>query len=168
MRISIIVATDLDRVIGKDGGLPWRLPADLKRFRRLTLDKPIIMGRRTFESIGKPLDRRTNIVLTRDPEFHAEGCHVTRDASEALRLAGKAEEVMIIGGAGVYELFLLRCDRIYLTRVQDRFDGDTSFPRIDLRQWKEVEESDHPADDENPHAHRFSILERIRSEKVSE
>jgi len=116
-RIAFVVARDRHGVIGKDGRLPWRLPDDMRRVRALTVGKPLIMGRRTFDSIGRPLPDRVSIVLTRDPAFRCEGCLVARTTDEALALAGDAPEVIVFGGAGVFKDFLPRADRIYLTEV---------------------------------------------------
>ena len=160
MKISLVVATDLDGVIGQDNRLPWRLPADLRHFRRLTLGKPVILGRRTFESIGKALAGRTNIVLSRAADFTAPGCLVARSAEEALRLAASSDEVMVIGGASIYREFLPRADRIFWTLVEDRFPGDTRFPPFDPEAWREVERVDHEADDLNPHRYSFRTLVR--------
>jgi dihydrofolate reductase len=159
-RIAFVVAFDRRRVIGKDGGLPWRLPDDMKRVRALTVGKPLIMGRRTYDSIGKPLPQRTNIVLTRDPSFHPEGVLVARTADEALRLAGDAPEVIVFGGAEVFRLFLPMADRLYLTEVDADVGGDTFFPELDVREWREVERVEHPPDERHPYAFRFLTLDR--------
>ncbi|MBI3268208.1 MAG: type 3 dihydrofolate reductase [Planctomycetes bacterium] len=161
MRISLVVATDLDGVIGLDQGLPWHLPADLKRFRKLTLGKPVVLGRRTFEAIGKPLPGRTNIVLTSRPEPGLPtGVLVARTPAEALVLAGNVEEVMVGGGAVVYEHFLPRADRIHLTRVRARLHGDTRFPAFDPAAWVEVAREEHEPDERNRYAWSFLTLER--------
>ena len=160
MRISLVVATDLDGVIGRDNQLPWRLPADLQHFRRLTLGKPVVMGRKTFESIGKALSGRTNIVLTRQRDFSAPGCIVARSVEEALRLAGAAAELMVIGGEAVYREFLPRAERIYWTVVEARFQGDARLPPLDADSWQELERADHEPDERNPHRYSFRVLER--------
>ena len=160
MRLSLIVAMDTGGVIGRDGGLPWRLQADLRNFKRITLGKPIVMGRKTWESIGRPLPGRKNIVLTRDTTWAAEGALVARDAEQALCLAGDAEELMVIGGAEVYRLFLPRADRIYLTEVGDRVAGDTHFPEWDRDEFEEVSREEHAADEQNAHAFTFLVLDR--------
>jgi len=171
MRISLIVAVSRDSVIGKDGAMPWHLPADLRRFKRITLGKPVVMGRRTHESIGGPLSGRTNIVLTRDRRFRAEGCIVAHSLDQALAAAravtevdqGAAPaEVMIIGGAAVYTAFLPRADRIYLTRVDAEVAGDTRFPDLDPGEWMETDREQRPADAQNPYACTFLVLDRIR------
>jgi dihydrofolate reductase len=161
-RIAFVVARDRRGVIGKDGRLPWRLPDDMKHVRALTVGKPLIMGRRTFESIGKPLPDRTNIVLTRDPAFRCDGCLVARTPDEALALAGDAPEVIVFGGGGVFNDFLPRADRIYLTEVDTEAAGDTYFPALDPHDWREVERLAHPADARHPFAFSFVTLERAR------
>ena len=161
MKISLIAALTDDRVIGIENRLPWKLPNDMKWFRQHTLGKPIIMGRKTFESFGaRPLPERTNIIVTRDPDYHAEGCIVVHSIEAALEAAGDAEEAMIIGGASFYEQMLPRADRMYLTFVHADIEGDAWFPEYDPADWKEVERIDNPADEKNPLPHSFVILER--------
>ena len=150
-----------ERVIGIDNRLPWRLPADMKWFRQHTLGKPIIMGRKTFESFGsKPLPERTNIVITRAPHYQAEGAVVVHSIEAALTAAGRVDEVMIIGGASFYEQMLPRAQRLYLTFVHASIIGDAWFPEIDFAQWQEIERHDRQADEKNPYAHSFCIFER--------
>jgi dihydrofolate reductase len=161
-RISFVVAFDRNRVIGKDGGLPWRLPDDMRHVRKLTVGKPLIMGRRTYDSIGRPLPDRTSIVLTRDTAFHPEGVLVARTPDEALALAGDAPEVIVFGGAGVFADFLASADRIYLTEVDAEVAGDTYFPPLDSAQWRETERETHPADPRHPYAFDWVTLERVR------
>lgn len=161
-RIAFVVARDRRGVIGKDGHLPWRLPDDMRHVRALTVGKPLIMGRRTFDSIGKPLPDRVSIVLTRDPSFHCDGCLVARTPDEALALAGDAPEVIVFGGAGVFKDFLPRADRIYLTEVDTEAAGDTYFPPLDPSDWREVDRTPHSADAKHPFAFEFVTLERIR------
>jgi dihydrofolate reductase len=158
--ISIIVALSKNKVIGKDNKLPWKLPADLKRFKELTLGKPVIMGRKTFESIGKPLANRLNIVLTSDKNFKAEGVIAVHSREEAVKAAGNAEEIMVIGGASVYKEFLPLAQRIYLTVVSAEFEGDAFFPDFDLDAWKTVNREDRESDDKNHYHHTFTILEK--------
>ncbi len=142
MIISLIAAMTPSGVIGKDNALPWRLPEDLKNFKRVTLGKPIIMGRKTFESMNsKPLPGRHNIILTHAQDFEAPGCTVVHSVEEALHAAGNVEEVVVIGGAKVYEEFLPIATRFYLTRVHHEYDGDTYFPNVNWGQWKVIEES---------------------------
>jgi dihydrofolate reductase len=160
MRLSIVVAMDRNRVIGQAGRLPWRLPADLRRFKRITMGKPIVMGRKTYESIGHPLPGRSNIVVTRDPGFEAQGFNKASSFEAALELARPADEVMIIGGTSLFEAALPRAERLYLTLIETSFDGDTWFPDYDPSQWHELSREVHPADDNNPYAHTFCILKR--------
>ncbi len=160
MIISLIAAMDQNRLIGQGNRLPWRLPADMKHFRKLTLDKPVLMGRRTFESIGKPLAKRTNIILTRDPHFRAGGCIVTHSVDEALKKANACEELVIIGGHSVYEQFLNCAARFYLTQIHECFDGDVYFPAFDLSDWREVSRVRHEPDIDNPHSYDFVLLHK--------
>ena len=160
MRISLIAALARNRVIGRDNQLPWRLSADLKHFKALTMGKPIVMGRKTWESIGKPLPGRTNIVVTRDSGFTAEGCCVMHSIEAALVAAKDAEEVMIMGGANLYAQLLPRADRLYLTEVQADVSGDAWFPEITEIQWRELERESHRADENNEFDYDFVVLER--------
>ncbi|HAJ91173.1 MAG TPA: type 3 dihydrofolate reductase [Gammaproteobacteria bacterium] len=161
MKISIVVAMDTKGVIGRDNGLPWHLPADLQHFKRTTMGKPILMGRKTHESIGRPLPGRTNIVITRDSGYRADGCVVVHSIESALEAAGAQDEIMVIGGAEFYRQVLPRTDTIYLTRIHESFDGDTCFPDLDDADWREVERSDHTADGKNPHDYSFIRLDRM-------
>lgn len=136
--VSLIVAMDRNRVIGAGGRLPWHIPADLKRFRRLTLGHHVIMGRKTWESIGRPLPGRTNIVLTRQAGFRAEGACVVSSLDDALRLAAGDTEVFVIGGTEVYALALPRAQRAYVTEIDAAFGGDTWFPALPANEWREV------------------------------
>ena len=165
MIISIIAGMDKNRLIGQGNRLPWRLPADMKHFRRHTLGKPVLMGRKTFESIGKPLPQRTNIILTHDLNYRAEGCIITHSIEEALDAATGSEETMIIGGASIYELFFPFTNRLYLTYVHDCFEGDVYFPAFDLADWQEVKRVDRQPDKKNPHPYSFLFLHR-RSENA--
>ena len=160
MIISLIAAMDQNRLIGKGNCLPWRLPADMRHFRKLTLGKPVVMGRRTFESIGKPLAKRTNIVLTRDPHFSVGGCIVARSVDEALREADGCEEVMIIGGYSVYKQFLDCAERFYLTQIHECFEGDVYFPAFELSDWCEVKRTGHEPDSDNPHSYDFVFIHK--------
>jgi len=161
-RIAFVVAHDRKRVIGKDGRLPWRLPDDMKHVREVTIGKPLIMGRRTWDSIGRPLPGRTSIVLTRDPSFRPDGVKVARTPDEALALAGDASEVIVFGGAEVFKHFLPLTDRIYLTEVDAEVAGDTYFPPLDPKEWREVERTEHAADERHPYAFRIITLDRVR------
>jgi dihydrofolate reductase len=160
-RIAFVLAYDRNKAIGKDGGLPWRLPDDLKHVREVTIGKPLIMGRRTYESIGRPLPQRTSIVLTRDPAFRPSGVMVARSPDEALAIAGDAPEVIVFGGAEVFRQFLPIADRIYLTQVDADVGGDTYFD-FDGSDWRVLETTSHPADDRHAYPFHFQTLERIR------
>jgi dihydrofolate reductase len=160
MRVSFIVAADRDGTIGRKGRLPWRLPADLRHFKHTTMGKPMIMGRRTWESIGRALPGRRSIVVTRQREFEAPGVELAATPEAALALAEPAHEVMVIGGEAVYRALLERCDRIYLTRVEEHVEGDTRFPELDPGRWREVEREERPADPANPYALTFLVLDR--------
>jgi len=158
--ISLIVAMAHNGVIGRNNTLPWRLPEDLKRFKAITLGKPILMGRKTFESIGKPLPGRTNLVLTRDRDWRAAGVVVVHSVDEAIERALGAAELMTIGGAEVYRLLMPVAQRIYLTHVQADVPGDTYFPDFDPTQWVDAQRTTHPADEKNVYAMTFVMLER--------
>ena len=158
--ISLITAVSANGVIGRGGDLPWHLSDDLKRFKQLTLGKPIVMGRKTFESIGRALPGRQNIVLTQQSEFIADGCDVVSSVDAAVAMAGDANEVMVIGGGEIYELFLPLAERIYMTRVHTDIDGDARFPELDDDQWQETSHSDHSAGESNDYAFTISVLER--------
>lgn len=158
--LSAIAALSANRVIGQKNQLPWHLPADLKHFKALTLGKPILMGRKTFESIGRPLPLRHNIILTSDPVFKAEGCTITSSLDSALSLAQPAEEVMVIGGATLYEQLLPRIQRLYLTVIHHSFEGDAYFPELEESSWREISREDHEADADNAYSYSFLVLER--------
>ncbi|MFU8838369.1 MAG: type 3 dihydrofolate reductase [Thiohalomonadaceae bacterium] len=160
-RIALIAAMADDRAIGIENRLPWKLPADMQWFRRHTLGKPVIMGRKTYESFGgRSLPDRLNIVITRDPGYQAEGAVVVHDIEAALAAAGEVEELMIIGGESFYRQMLPRADRFYLTLVHGRFEADAWFPSFEMAEWRELSREEHPADEKNPHACSFLILER--------
>ena len=143
MIISLIVAIGKNRVIGKNNSLPWKLPADMKRFKELTLGKAVIMGRKTFESIGKPLHNRTNIILTHDKNYKAKDCIVVHSVDEALKAAKGNEEVMVIGGEQIFKEFLPMADKIHLTFIDEDFEGDAYFPEYNEKEWKEVSREEH-------------------------
>lgn len=159
MSISIIVAMAENSVIGVDNSLPWHLPGDMKWFRRHTLGKSVVMGRKTYESIGKPLPDRANIVVTRNPEYDAPGCQVVTSIDAALEVAGEGE-VMILGGEELYRQILPRADRLYLTLVRAEIEGDAFFPDIDWDRWLEVEREDCLGDERNPYDYSFLVLKR--------
>jgi dihydrofolate reductase len=156
--LILIAAVADNGVIGRDGTLPWRLPEDLKRFRRLTLGKTVLMGRRTFESLGKPLDGRDNWVLTRDPAFSPAGVRVFRDLNCALAL--EPPELYVIGGAEIYRQTLPLAQRLELTQVHAEPAGDTHFPAFDRADWRETMREDRPADDRHPFSYSFVTLAR--------
>lgn len=169
MIFSAIAALTRNRVIGQGNGLPWRLPGDLKFFKATTLGKPVVMGRKTFQSIGRPLPGRPNIVVTRDPGFVAEGVHIARDIDTALDLAATlarasgAEEVMVIGGAEIYAQALPRLDRLYLTRIDAELEGDAHFPEIEPRAWREAARSNPVLDETSGLTYCFTTLHRVRA-----
>lgn len=158
--ISIIVAMANNRVIGINNKLPWNLPSDLEHFKQLTLGKPVIMGQRTFESIGKPLARRINIILTLDKDYQPKKCIVVHSIEEALEKAKNFKEVMICGGVSIYKQFLPLADKIYLTLIEGDFEGDAYFPEFDWNDWKEIEHINNEPDRENPYKYTFLTLER--------
>lgn len=162
--ITLVVAVAENGVIGAEGGMPWHLPADLRHFKQLTYGKPVLMGRCTWESIGKPLPGRRNLVLTTDPEWQAAGAERVSSLDEALAQAESdgAAELMVIGGAAVYRLALPRATRIYLTRIHASPAGDTHFPDFDESAWEQVACRERPADDANPVDLTFFTLERVR------
>jgi len=157
----MIAAMTEDRVIGVKNSLPWKLPNDMKWFRQKTMGKPIVMGRKTFESFGaKALPGRTNIIITRDESYKATDSVVVHSIDEAIKAAGDVDEVMIIGGASFYEQMLPKADRLYLTFVHADLDGDAWFPEINNSDWNKVEKINHKKDSENRYAHSFVILDR--------
>jgi dihydrofolate reductase len=162
MRVAMIAALSRNRVIGRDNALPWHLPEDLKYFKRVTMGKPLLMGRKTYESIGRALPGRTNIVLTRQPEFAAPGIVVVADPQQALELARAegAEELMVIGGEEIYRVMLPRCSRLYLTEVDVQAEGDAYFPDIDPAQWHQLRREAFPAGDAGGNGYSFVLLER--------
>jgi dihydrofolate reductase len=158
--ISLIVAMAQNGVIGRDNRLPWRLPEDLRRFKAITMGKPILMGRKTFESIGKPLPGRTNLVLTRDRDWRAQGAVVVNSLDQALRQASDSEELVAIGGAEIYRLLMPFARRIYLTHVHADIPGDTFFPDFDPTQWVDAECTPRDADEKHAYALTFVTLVR--------
>lgn len=161
-KISAIVAMSENHVIGDDNQLPWHLPADLKHFKTITSGHPILMGRKTYESIGRPLPNRTNIIITRNPSYEAPGCIVVQSINEAVESAASigSNEIFIIGGAEVYKQLLPNIERIYLTVVHDVFDGDAFFPEFNANDWIEKERVKHDADENNEYAYSFILMER--------
>jgi len=160
MLVSIIAAMDRNHLIGNKNQLPWHLPADLAHFKQVTMGKPIIMGRKTFESIGRPLPGRTNIIMTRSADFHAEGVLVAHSLEQALDFASAEEEVMIIGGSTIYELALPRADRLYMTYVENACEGDAWFPEFDIERWHVIDSEQHAADEKNHSNYRFVTYQK--------
>jgi dihydrofolate reductase len=160
--VSIFVAMSENRVIGRDGDLPWHLPADLKRFRALTTGHTIIMGRRTWQSIGRPLPQRRSIVLTGRSDFRPQSADVACSLDEALTLAAGDEEVFVIGGAALYRAALPSAERLYLTMIHAQVEGDVRFPEVDLESWQLVEDERHEADDRHLYPYSFRRYDRCR------
>lgn len=163
MIVSAIFAVSENNVIGKGNDLPWRMPADLKHFKNITMGHPVIMGRKSFDSIGRPLPGRHNIVVTRDRNFRAEGVSVVHSLREAVEIAGadRPEEVFIIGGAQIYKKAFPYCDRLYMTRIHTETEGDVFLPEVDFSAWKLISEEKHLPDEKNIHDYTFRIYERI-------
>jgi dihydrofolate reductase len=160
MIISIIVAMDDNGVIGAGGTLPWHLSSDLKHFKSITMGKPIVMGRKTYESIERPLPGRENIIVTRDKNYIAEGCIVLHSLDAVYAHCCNNDEIMIMGGADLYTKTLDKASRIYMTEVHTDVNGDVFFPKFNRSQWKEIECEDHLADDKNEYDYSFVVLER--------
>ena len=160
MIISLIVAMDQNRIIGLNYTLPWRLPADLKYFKAITMGKPIIMGRKTHDSIGRALPGRENVVLSREAGYQAQGCTVLGSLEEVYQRFAGTDEIMIMGGADLYEQTLAKANRIYLTEVHAEVEGDTYFPDFDREIWEETERQDFKADEKNEYDYSFVKLER--------
>lgn len=164
MTLTLIVAAAANHVIGKDNQLPWHLPRDLAYFKHITTGCPIIMGRKTYESIGKALPNRLNVVITRNADYQLDDAHVVHSLDAAIHVAEQADsrngEIHVIGGATIFEAALPLADKIYLNRVLADFDGDTFLPQIDWQQWQLTHSEDHVADDKNAHAMRFEVYEK--------
>lgn len=158
--ISLIVACGENNVIGRENDMIWHLPRDLRFFKEKTIGHHLIMGRKTFEACGGPLPDRTNIVVTRDPNYEAPGCTITNSLEEAIELVENDDEPFIVGGEEIYRQALGAVDRIYLTRVHHTFSGDTFFPELNKETWQEVEKEAHPPDDKHPYPFTFITLER--------
>jgi len=172
-RVALIWAMSRNRVIGRNNSLPWHLPADMVHFKTLTMDHPVIMGRKTYESLGRPLPGRTNIVISRDPAFRCVGCLTVGTLEDSLRVArqhmpaGKSQ-IFVIGGQNIYTQMLPRADRLYITLIDAEIDGDAMFPELDLSDWSEISREEHPADGRNSYPFTFLTLERKtpRSERA--
>jgi dihydrofolate reductase len=163
-RISLVVAVARNGIIGREGGLPWHISSDLKRFKEITMGKPVVMGRKTWQSLPrKPLPGRLNIVLTRQPGFVAEGATVVATPEEALAAAAGAEEIAVIGGGEIYGLFFARADRIYLTEVDLTVEGDTRFPGIDPAEWREISRERHEAGPKDSAGFTLRVIDRRRT-----
>jgi dihydrofolate reductase len=157
--LSLIWAMDKNRLIGSENRLPWKLPADMQWFRKQTMGKPVLMGRKTYESIGKPLPGRENLIMTRQQGLAIEGCTVVHSLDEARTALPDADEIMVIGGSEIYALLLPDADRLYCTVVHDLFEGDAWFPEFDKEEWQQTLCEHHDADDQNRHAYSFMIYE---------
>jgi dihydrofolate reductase len=153
--IGLVVAVDNNNVIGKDNKLIWHLPADLKMFKELTMGAPIVMGRKTFESIGKPLPGRTTVIITRNPEYKVEGCIVALSLKEGLSMVGKEPKVYVIGGGEIFKEAMPLADKLYLTRIHHSFEGDVYFPEVDMNQWEEESRQDFEPDEKNAFSYSF-------------
>lgn len=160
MLISLIVAMDKGGLIGRENALPWRLSADLQHFKKITMGKPLIMGRRTHESIGRPLPGRRNIVITTQPGYQAAGCEVVNSLDEALAVCADSEEVMVMGGASLYREFLPHAQRLYITRVDASLAGDTYFPDWSEAAWSCRDRQTFTADEKNEYNYAFEVFER--------
>lgn len=160
MILSIIVAFDEHRLIGRNNGLPWHLPADLKHFKSITMGHSIIMGRRTFESIGKPLPGRHSVVVTRKRGYSQEGITVAHSLEEALNLCSGEEEVFVIGGAQIFEQAMPLASKLYITKIHHVFEGDTFFPEIPQDRWELISKEDHESDEKNSRAYSFLTYRR--------
>jgi dihydrofolate reductase len=159
-RLTFIVAVADSGAIGRDNRLPWHLPDDLRHFKRQTLGKPVLMGRKTCDSLGKPLPGRLNIVLTRDPNYHRDGVTVVHDIEAALAAAGEAAEVMVIGGAELFRALQPRAERVHLTRVHGNIAGDVFWPPLDPREWQRTASEAHPADERHAYAMSFEVWDK--------
>jgi dihydrofolate reductase len=162
--ISILVAMAKNRVIGRNNALPWQLPPDLKRFKELTMGHHIVMGRKTYESIGRPLPGRTSVIITRQPDYQVPGAIVVASIDQALKIcsAGKEvdQEIFVIGGAQIYRQSLGLCQRIYITEIQQEFDGDTLFPELNQQVWREISREKHRLNDDDGLEYHFVVLDR--------
>ncbi len=160
MKLSIIVAMDDNQLIGKNNALPWHLPADLAYFKKTTIGKAVLMGRKTYDSIGRSLPNRRNIIVSRNTKFKADGCDVVDSIHAALSLASGDNELIIMGGASFYEQMVNKVDRLYITEVNGKFEGDAYFPEFDRTQFSELSRDSHQADEKNLHAYDLVILQR--------
>jgi dihydrofolate reductase len=163
MLISMIAAMDENRLIGNGPDIPWQMPVDRRHFRDMTLGKPVVMGRKTFETLKRPLGKRHNIILTRNTTYKVpKGCSVAHSVADVLELCKETEELMICGGAPIYKAFLPHANRLYLTQIHATFEGDVYFPEFDITAWEEVKRIDGEPDEKNPYPYSFLFLERRR------
>ena len=163
MLVSMIAAMDKNRLIGNGPHIPWQMPVDRRHFRDMTVGKPVVMGRKTFETLKRPLGKRHNIILTRNTAYKVpKGCSVAHSVADVLELCKEAEELMICGGAPIYKAFLPHANRLYLTQIHATFEGDVYFPEFDITVWEEVKRIDGEPDERNPHPYSFLFLERRR------
>jgi len=160
--ISFIFAMDRNRAIGLNNKLPWHLPADLKFFKNVTMGHPILMGRKTYDSIGKPLPGRRNVILTQNREFHAEGCEIVHSVEEAVQQFAD-EELFVIGGAEIFRLMESVVDRMYITYIEHEFEADTHFGEVDMSQWTLLSSEQGVRDEKNPYVYDFRIYERKKA-----
>ena len=160
MQLSIIVAMDRNRVIGRGGALPWHISSDLKNFKKITMGKPILMGRKTHDSIGKPLPGRENIILTNNKKYSAEGCTVKNTLDEVYSYCEEQLELVVMGGAILYSQTLDKADKLYITEVNASVNGDTFFPEYKSSQWREISRESFNADENNEFDYSFTVLER--------
>ncbi len=173
VRIALVVAVADNGVIGRDGGLPWRLSSELKHFKALTMGKPMIMGRKTFESIGKPLKGRDTVVITRNPDFDAAGIHVVDRLEAALELSRRlakgrqTDEIMVVGGGEIYRAALALADRVYLSEIHAEPEGDTYFPTLDPQIWRETARERRDQDPKDSAAFSFVVLDRVATDVVA-
>ncbi|CAM3490551.1 dihydrofolate reductase [Marinicrinis lubricantis] len=160
--ISLIWAMGENREIGKDHDMPWKLPAELAYFKKTTMGSPVLMGRKTFESIGKPLPGRENWVLTRDRGYTAIGCRMVYTLEEAVEQLKDVQEIFVIGGAEIYRMFLPYADRLYVTKIKQSFPADTFFPEINWSQWRQISAAPGEKNERNPYDYEFQVYERIK------
>ena len=160
MRLSIIAAMSANRVIGRDNSLPWKLPGDWKRFKNLTMGHYLLMGRKTFESIVRPLPGRTTVVITHQTGFAPAGVLVAHSIDQALHVVAEDDEVFVAGGAQIYQQMLPRADRLYLTSIHEEFEGDTKFPEFEESDWQLISEEDYEPNEKNPYPYTFSVYEK--------
>ncbi|MED4015208.1 DfrD/DfrG/DfrK family trimethoprim-resistant dihydrofolate reductase [Sutcliffiella cohnii] len=160
MKVSLIVAMDKNRVIGKENDIPWRIPKDWEFVKNTTKGHPIIVGRKNFESIGRVLPERKNIILTRDRGFTSNGCEIAHSIEEVFKICKNEKEIFIFGGEQIYHLFLPYVDKMYITKIHHEFEGDTFFPEVKLEEWNEVSINKGIMDDKNPYNYYFHVFER--------